>query len=280
MRPERFDVAHVHWASYGALAFVSRIPVVLHCHGSDVRARLSSAVLGRPLASILRRAAAVLCITPDLLPAVRAVRPDAGFLPAPVDTEQFSPCLEQDRSERPWTVLLFARLDASKGADVSTAGLARFAARHPDVRVRLLDWGDQRERYRALHGERFEFLPRLAPGEVPGLLRAADAVVGQFALGALGLSELQAMSCARPVVASFRHPDAYRSQPPLLDARSAAEVDEALESLLAGPEMAADIGARARRWVVEEHDTGSLARRLETVYREVLAVRPNATARR
>jgi len=274
LRPDRFDVAHLHWASYGALGYLSRIPYVVQCHGTDVRERLADPVFRRPLASILRRAGAVLAITPDLLPVLREVRPDARFLPAPIDAERFSPCLDPPAGPaRPWTVLLFARLDAGKGADMSTAGIAGFARRHPDVRVLVIDWGDQRERYRTLHGDRFEFLARVPPAEVPRLVRSADAVVGQFALGALGLSELQAMSCARPVIASFRYPDAYPTRPPLIGARTPDEIDTALETLLAQPTWAADLGARARRWVIEHHDLRAVASRLEAMYRELLGER-------
>src|SRR5258708_12245021 len=31
-----FDLVHIHWASYGALGLLSKIPFIVHCHGDDV----------------------------------------------------------------------------------------------------------------------------------------------------------------------------------------------------------------------------------------------------
>src|SRR5713101_7521593 len=40
LNPNHFDIMHIHWASYGILGLVGRIPFIVHCHGSDVRYRL------------------------------------------------------------------------------------------------------------------------------------------------------------------------------------------------------------------------------------------------
>src|SRR5260370_36632265 len=91
LSPEHFDLVHIHWASYGILGLMSKIPFVVECHGTDVRSRLRHPLFRKMLEPFLQRAAAVLCITPDLLPVVRSVRPDALLSPAPIDTERFVP---------------------------------------------------------------------------------------------------------------------------------------------------------------------------------------------
>jgi len=263
-----FDIVHIHWASYGALGLVSRVPYIVECHGDDVRNRIEHPFFRPLLSAILCRAAAVVCITPDLLPIVRAVRPDVIFLPAPIDTEQFAP--PEKIQHHPWTILLFARLDPEKGADIAARGIACFVARHPGVRVQLLDWGPLKTRYRRLYGDRFEFIPPVAPQEVQRLICSANVVVGQFALGAIGLSELQAMSCARPVIASFRYPLSYSSPPPLCQAQTPEEVDEHLENLFQSPREASVIGQRARAWIIEHHEKRILAARLENLYQTII----------
>src|SRR6266487_6465810 len=146
LNPDYFDIVHIHWASYGVLGLVSKIPFIVHCHGSDVRYRLKQPFFRLMSTTIFRRAAAVMCITPDLLPVVRSVRSDVIFSPAPIDTERFTP--GESSPSTPWTVLLFARLDPDKGVDVTIKGIARFAQRHPNVRVQLLDWGDLKGKYK------------------------------------------------------------------------------------------------------------------------------------
>lgn len=212
-----------------------------------------------------------MCITPDILPPVQMIRSDAMFFPAPIDTVHFAP--EEVMRPRPWTILLFTRLDPVKGIDVSIQGIARFAQRHPDARVLVFDYGSLREKYKRLYGERFEFIPRVAQEEVRQLIWSADVVVGQFALGALGLSELQAMSCGKAVIASFLYEGTYANPPPICQATTAEEIDRHLENLFQHPEAKKQLEHRAREWVIKYHDSQVLAARLETLYLSILSGR-------
>src|SRR5260370_31328334 len=71
LKPEHFDLLHIHWASYGILGLMSKIPFVVECHGLDVQYRLRHPIFRPLLSAIFRRAAAVHCITPNLLPVVQ-----------------------------------------------------------------------------------------------------------------------------------------------------------------------------------------------------------------
>lgn len=267
-----FDIVHIHWASYGVLGLVGRLPFIIHCHGSDVRYRLAQPIFRQMLTPLLQRAAAVLCVTPDILPIVRSIRSDAIFSPGPVDVEQFAP--DENRLQHQpnsWTIMLFARLDPEKGTETAIQGIIRFADRHPGVHVKLLDHGPQRVEYRRRYGERFEFFPLVAPDEVPRLLQSVNVVVGQLAYGALGLSELQAMSCAKPLIASFRYEDAYPTPPPLCQATTAQEVDEHLEFLFQHPEVVMELGQREREWIITYHSHRALAFELEKLYQSILS---------
>jgi hypothetical protein len=78
------------------------------------------------------------------------------------------------------------------------------------------------------------------------------------------------MSCAKPVIASFRYPDAYSAPPPLCDASTANEVDAQLERLYGSREEGAALGRQARDWILRHHDCNLLAARLENLYQSVL----------
>jgi glycosyltransferase involved in cell wall biosynthesis len=268
LNPDFFDIVHIHWASYGVLGLMSSIPFIVHCRGDDVRDRLNQPLFRPILTTILRRAAAVMCITPDLLHVVQSVRSDVIFSPAPVDTERFTP--GGSSPSTPWTVLLFARLDPDKGVDTTIQGIARFARRHPNVRVQLLDWGDLKGKYKREYAGFFEFIPTVTPDKVEHLIRSANVIVGQLTLGALGLSELQAMSCAKPVIASFRYGEAYPTPPPLCQASIAEEVVEHLEYLFQHPEVVTTLGQKGREWVIRYHDYRTLSDELEKIYRSII----------
>jgi glycosyltransferase involved in cell wall biosynthesis len=271
-----YDLAHIHWAAYGMLGRLGHIPYVVQCHGSDVRDRISSRIHRPLLQQIFSHASAVLCTTPDLLSVVRQARPDASYMPGPIDTDQFQP--GPGARGRPWTIFLFTRLEPGKRVDLAMEGIERFAQRHPDTRIRLLDWGEladiYRQRYSARFGERIEFIPRVEPSKVQFLLHDADVVVGQFGIGALTLSDMQAMSCGLPVIMSFRYADEYSNPPPLLNASTPAEVEDRLEFLYRTPEHREYLGPRARQWVIEQHGIPAVAARLDMLYRTILRGEP------
>ncbi|HEY1353437.1 MAG TPA: glycosyltransferase family 4 protein [Ktedonobacteraceae bacterium] len=272
LRPACYDLVHIHWAAYGLLGFASRIPVLLECHGSDVRARLHHPLHRPLLQAILRRAAAVHCITPDLLPLVQAVRPAASFFPGPVDTARFAPAYQSADSRRPWRILLFMRLDPVKGAETAAQGILRFLGRHrAEAQVQVLDWGTLSASFKQRYAGSFTFRPRAAAHEVPHLLQQADVVVGQCQVGCFGFCELQAMSCAKAVITSFVYPQAYASPPPICQASRPEQIEAWLERLFQERGLAQEIGQRARAWVLAHHERRLLATRLEQRYRSLLS---------
>ena len=268
LNKDHFDLVHIHWASYGILGLISPIPFIIECHGSDVRYRTREPFFHAVLTPIFQKAKAVLCITPDLLSPVQSIRSDTLFFPGPVDTDRFAP-LENEQT-KPWTVLLFTRLDPIKGPDIAATGIARFAARHPDVRVLLLDWGQLKEEYKVRYGKRFEFLPIVPPREVPQLILSADVVVGQCKLGILSFCELQAMSCGKPVICPFDYEDAYPIPPPICQAHTAEQIDEHLEYLFQNPAMAKERGKQSRNWILSNHSLSKLVPNLENIYKSLL----------
>ena len=270
LNKEHFDLVHIHWASYGILGLTSKIPFIVECHGSDVRYRANTPFFRSVLTPVFRRAKAVLCITPDLLTPVRSIRSDALFFPGPVDTNRF--VMVENRLSQPWTVLLFTRLDPIKGPEIASEGIARFAARHPNVRIQLLDWGLLKKEYKIRYGNRFEFLPVVPPHEVQQLIAAADVVVGQCKLGILSFCELQAMSCEKPVVCSFYYEHAYATPPPIFRADDANHIDEQLERLFQNPHLAKERGRQARKWVIEHHGLQNVVPRLANLYQSIVGV--------
>lgn len=276
LHPGRYDLVHIHWASYGALGLVGQIPYIVECHGSDVRYRLQHPIHRSILKTIFRHAAGVHCITPDILPLVQSIRSDALFFPGPVDTDRFAPLEEtgEDGSVHPWSILVFMRLDPIKGAEVAVEGVARFAEHHPEVRVQVLDWGKLKEPFKQKYSKRFEFLPRIPSTEVQHMLHGANVVVGQCKVGSLGLCELQAMSCAKPVIASFFYPEAYPAPPPLCQATTPEEIQEHLETLFQDRASAQELGKRARSWAICNHSRQNLSAKLEARYLSILAKHP------
>ncbi len=267
LNKDSFDLVHILWASYGIVGLMSHIPFVIECHGSDVRFRATHPFFRSVLKPIFQRAQAVHCITPDLLAPVQLIRSDARFFPGPVDTNRFVAI--ENRIAQPWTILLFTRLDPIKGPDIAIEGIARFAARHPAVRVQLLDWGVLKEEYKKRYGQRFEFLSIVPPDKVQQLIASADVVVGQCKLGILSFCELQAMSCEKPVICPFYYDSMYPAPPPIVRANNAAQIEDQLEHLYQHPQIARERGRQARNWVIEHHGLGKVVPELMDLYQKI-----------
>lgn len=197
-----------------------------------------------------------------------------------MDTEMYSPGPEAEiRHKLLGTdtdrILIFvpARQDWYwKGSDLMLKGFAGAAAARDDVMLVCSGWGADLERSRQLIaelgiGSKVRLLDHaLSKQRLLRYYRAADIVMDQFTLGSYGGSSLEAMSCAKPLLihiddAAFRaHGD---GTPPVVNVREPHDIARRLTELFDSPERRAQIGADARRWVVERHGPRSMERVIE-----------------
>jgi glycosyltransferase involved in cell wall biosynthesis len=263
VRAGNFDMVHIHYAYLGMLGVLGRFPYLLHCHGSDVRA---VAPYARPLvARALAGAARVFYATPDLEQPVRSRRPDARFLPNPVDTARFRPLAPARESGR---VLVVCSLTRVKGAQRILAACRLLAERRPEIRVTVIGGGEYTPRFAALPN--VEVVPRRPREALVELIAGHGVVIGQVKLGSLGMAELEAMACARPLVAAFRYDSAYPEPPPLARTERAAEIADAVIRLVDSPDERSRLGDEARAWVECHHSLDGAARAVESAAAEVL----------
>lgn len=229
----------------------------------------------------LRRSELVLLSDPRFVPfAERLGLADSSmFVPFVLDTEKFVPGEEPElRRELLGTdegVLVFvpSRQDWRwKGSDRILRGFAEASAGDPGVRLVCAGWGADRERSQALVEElgitgRTVLLPNaLSKGRLVRYLHAADVVIDQVVLGSYGTSAIEAMSCARPVIMHLdpeRFEGRFAELPPVCGAESAEDVSRELRALIGQPRLREDLGAKGRRWVVENHGDGVAQRLLE-----------------
>jgi glycosyltransferase involved in cell wall biosynthesis len=259
-------IVHIHYATQAVVGPMSGRPFVIHCHGSDIRGVGRDGLRGRLLELLLARALLVLYSTPDLAEDARGLRADAVFLPNPIDVRAFAPGGERDRD-----VLVGARLDSSKGAEVAIQGIDRLLARRPSTTVTVVASGRLACDAVALLGPRARFIPPVGHDEMPQLLRRHRVAVGQFRVGAVGQFELEAMACETPVVTDYRFPLAYATPPPIEPASDPDGVAGALERLLNQDDRREKLGRDARAWVIANHADDAIAARLDELYRAALS---------
>jgi glycosyltransferase involved in cell wall biosynthesis len=264
VRRGHYDVVHIHFAYLGWLGILGRYPYFLHCHGSDVRRDLRDTLRRWPILRSLARAHVVFFSTPDLASLVHPIRPDALFLPNPVDMDQFCPVASNE--QRAPRILIVSTLLPIKKVNVAFEAVQRLLTRYPEVEVIAITQGPERERYLGTPG--VTFIDPVPHAMMPAFINSCDIVLGQFGLGVCGMAELESMACEKPVICYFdrRYSDTYPELPPVLSTNRAEEAAEYLSALVWNPSLCQERGRQGRVWVQKYHALTTITKRLEQIY--------------
>ena len=250
---------------------------------STTTTRSARAARATSRSSLTRRATRVVCITEAL---ARFNRDVVGLpreklrvvhygLDAP--PEPWGPPGGPDLPADAPVLLAIARLAPQKGVDVVIEALARVRERH-DARLVVLGEGPLRGELGELAASRgvadaVSFPGRV--GDVAWWLRRASLLVHPARWEGFGLALLEAMLCARPVVAS-----AVSSIPEivvdgetglLVPPDDAVALAEAVAALLDDPARGAALGAAGEARARAEFSVARMADRTIEVYEEALA---------
>ncbi|MGI5125222.1 glycosyltransferase family 4 protein [Pseudonocardia sp. CA-107938] len=284
----RPDVVHVHMSSYGSFvrkavvcwtAWAVRVPVVLHVHGSEFDVFHDR--LPRPLRATVRatleRAAVVVALGErwaqrlrDIAPAARVVTiPNAVHVPPPAEPRNGPP-----------RVVFLGEIGERKGAFALLDAWTALAAEGLGGAHLTMAGDREHERARALVAERglagsVSVHSWLSPAEVADLLSAADVFVLPSRSEGQPMALLEAMAHGLCVVVSDVGgiPEMVDDETSglLVPADDVEALTDALRRVLADPELAARLGAAARKRVLAEFDVDVVWRRFDALYEEVRA---------
>ena len=292
---DRPDIVHAHFWMSGMVALAAaggRIPVVetFHALGSVTRRHLGSddtSPEGRVRAelAVARAVDRVLATCTDEvfeLARLGAPRRRISVVPCGVDTDLFTaegPVAQ--RSERPRLVSL-GRLVRHKGVDEVIEALRRIPNAELVVAGGAQAGDPHAERLRS-HAEaagvadRVRLIGPVGRNEVPALLRSADAVVCVPWYEPFGIVPLEAMACARPVVASavggIQDTVVDQVTGVLVPPRRPDAVAAAVRDLIASPTRATGYGIAGRDRVLARYDWERVGAATEAAYREVITAR-------
>jgi phosphatidyl-myo-inositol alpha-mannosyltransferase len=281
---EPFDVVHVHEPLTPLTPWIvllrSRAPLVgtFHVHRERGHAFYATfAPLLRPLARRLRARIAVSKAAQNTVAA--HIPGDYEIVPNAIDVERF-------RRPRPRPaafahgrrhVVYVGRLEPRKGVDVLIRAMAEVTRGAPDVTLVIAGDGPLRADLEALAaqvGVAAIFAGRVADDELPAYFQSADIVCSPARGGeSFGIVLLEAMACAKPVVAS-RIAGYEALVGPLECARLAAPGDSdafarEISWLLESDDRRQTLGQRGAA-AAREFDAEAIGRRLTGIYRSVM----------
>ena len=289
---DRIDVIHAHAAlPCGHVAFLLaeslRVPFVVTIHGLDVfnacfepgtratgrRAKLSREIYGS--------AAAVICISR----AIESILKDGMQRPVSsrvvyngTDPQMFFP-EEEHVSGRAPTILMVGNLLRGKGHEVVLKAMAQIAPQFPSLRCSLIGEGLDQNRFADLArtlgiSERVSFLGRQDRSAVAKAMRECTIFALPSRFEGLGCVYLEAMACAKPVIAcegqGIGEIIQHRQNGWLIPVDGVPEMTDALRQLLGSPDLRARLGANARQTILNGLTLTDQARRLSDLYRDVI----------
>jgi glycosyltransferase involved in cell wall biosynthesis len=253
------DLVHAHWLLTAAVARFAGKPFVVTLHGSGSAGRFSDENLarGRPrlVRSLLRPAAAVICVSETLATAARAAGVDVVVIPNGVRTPD-----EVGASAEPPEVLYVGRLSPEKNIDTLVEAVG-------DLNLVVAGDGPLRERVPNALGA-------VPHAEVERLLERASILVAPCEREGFGLAAAEAMAFGRPVVAAaggaLLDLVADGETGLLVPPRDAPALRAAVERLLEDPGLRERLGLAGRDLARERFGWDGVIERTIALYERAL----------
>ncbi len=286
------DLIHAHAAlpCGHAAALLSKqlnIPFVVTLHGLDVfNTCFTSGMPARwrrkASVDVYRAAQTVICISGKVQEALKAgttAEIRSTVVHNGVNPILFSPTPVTSRSPDP-EILMVGNLQRSKGHELVLKAMAKLEPSFPKLRCRIIGEGPNRAQFEALVrdlgvGSRVEFVGRQSRPEVAEAMRRCSVFALPSRNEGLGCVYLEAMSCAKPVIAcrgqGIEEVLEHEKNGLLIPADGLDELGQGLAALLVSPEMCERIGTAARQTILEKLTLSHQAQRLVTVYRQAVA---------
>jgi phosphatidylinositol alpha-mannosyltransferase len=219
------------------------IPVVATFHSWFPRS-IGCRVFRRPLQRRLDRLAACIAVSEPVVAALsRYFTAPWEIIPNGVDVDLFSPNGRRptDYLTRGPRLLFLGRLDPRNGLDTILAAMPRILERYPDTRLVVAGDGPLRRVYERVArplGAAVWFVGRVN-GERPHYYGTADLYLCPSTKASFGITLLEAMACATPMLASditgFRELVAGGGEAALVPPREPAAWADAVVSLIGDP---------------------------------------------
>lgn len=197
---EKPNILHINYGLYGFLGYFAKCPIVLEFHGTDAREHLANKNFYNFLTLFSARAANLICYsTPDLKTIIEKNFSNSFFLPNIVDTNKF----KTKQVKQKYDYFLISKQDKTKGTLKALKALKKIKKQNPKIKILVLGFGDYKKALNYLQkNEKFFIIQKeqIPYQKIPKFINQSKIIVGQFQLGFLGMSELEALTLNKPLI--------------------------------------------------------------------------------
>jgi glycosyltransferase involved in cell wall biosynthesis len=290
-RKDPFDLIHAHSAlpcGHAAAILSERlgIPFVVSVHGLDVfSSRQASGAIGSWCKNVSERvyrsARFVICISEKVRDRVaESVAANVVVVYNGVDADFFHPeSSATAKSKSPLIVLSVGNLVSIKGHALLLRAFSRCVRQIPGCVLEIIGDGPEGRNLKRLATElgvagKVRFMGRRNREVVAEAMRRCDVFALPSRYEGLGCVYLEAMACAKPIIACLGQGIdeliQHGNNGWLVSPSPASEIElaDSLGALLKNPQLRECLGNEGRNTVLRQHTLAHQARRLADVYRE------------
>jgi glycosyltransferase involved in cell wall biosynthesis len=293
---KQIDLCHINMASKGSyirkakiahLCHHHHIPYIIHLHGGCFREFYASlSEKGKTKCrQVFQAAHTIIFLAPDWL--LFAQELGVAGKSVVIPNFVFLPKLTKEKGNNLCRIAFLGRLGKRKGAYVLLEAISLLACDHTIPAFQLILAGDgEIEECRSIVREKdlssFVEVPGWLDDEAKeALLRKTDILTLPSYFESFGLSLIEAMSYAVPVVAtwsgSIPHVVVDGEDGLLVEAGNVKELADALAILLRDPEKRKEMGQVARTHVEQRFSDAVVCEKLFVVYQDILSGKEKST---
>jgi glycosyltransferase involved in cell wall biosynthesis len=228
--------------------------------------------MGQIIKKGIKKAERIFYSTPDLYRIIKPIRSDAIFLPNPINTDIFSPIITLSENNQ-FDIFNISKLDKNKGIEIQFSIIENLLNQKQELVIAIFNFGNIADEYTDKLNEfskskRVSLFGKVQHSDMIDIINNSKIILGQMSIGSLGCSELEAMACGKPVVCHIADLEMYSTPPPVISVSNTSEAEERILELLRNPNLANEIGKKSRKWVEENHDYVTIAKKLLNYYQQ------------
>ncbi len=297
---EKFDIVHTHlptpWSAdwSAVISFIKNKPLILNYYnnivGKGIYAPVAAAYNSSFLYLLLRVAKKVIINNKKYLeyaPILRCFSKKIEVVPIVVDTQRFKPekKFTESKCKNIFFLSLLDKFHRYKGLNYLIRALSIVKEKIPDVKLIVGGEGSLKFYYKQLASylnlEKYiKFVGFLPDKKLVDYYNFCDVFVLPSVSSqqeGFGIVLLEAMACAKPVVATDITGPAERIKERgagiIIEPRNINALATAIIEILKDSDYALEMGMRARRLIEEEFSWDASAQIIEKIYLEVLRIR-------
>jgi len=254
--------------------FIGKKPVIVHCHGSDLRTDLNKFRYRDLVKFNVKNADQIFVADLDTLETAKALNPTAVWIPIPIDLTRYTPSQNSPNDDGVLKIFYPNIITENlRGSLTFFKAFNIFAKEYENTLLEAVKIGadlkyaiDLCKKAGTLN-KQVKFIPLIPYEKIVDAYRSHDITIGVFKSGIVSTVGLESWAVKRPIL-NYIDQKLY----PNFEYLSAHTVDEIVDGLhkLTDPKIRSRLAEAGYSYVTQTHDVKRIANKVKQIYLELL----------